>query len=472
MSPELEALARELDELGKTPARREPDVPPDFGGTDWRLVRSIGKGAMGTIYEAEQISLARKVAIKVLPVAVSSSPSRRARFLREAQTLAMLHHPNIVKVYAAGTAGERLFYAMDMVQGTDLRNIKPAGADDVAILGLSAAQALAYAHRCGVIHQDVKPANLLVDGEGNLHLADFGIAALLQGADHVSSSGGTRRYMAPEMQDGRGIASPASDQYALGVTLTELAQGAKDNCIPSDLAAIFNKMTAPEPDTRYPDMETVADDLHRYLRHEPVRAQPPSLVRRFSLWTRRNPAAAIGAVVAAVCLVGFILALAFGFVRSRRALAQTQAARTETEAALMQAQAARTETEAALAQTQAALAQTEAEAAHAAQALAEALTITDINEPDKRDGELQRALAAAEDLAARFPANADIAAAVEQLKKARANHARFLKRRGGMGRRPFRRPPPRRPANNQEDTVHRDAGSVKSGSSPFATDQK
>ena len=458
MSPDLEALARELDELGKTPARRELDVPPDFGGTDWRLVRSIGKGAMGTVYEAEQISLARKVAIKVLPVAVSSSPSRRARFLREAQTLAMLHHPNIVKVYAAGTAGERLFYAMDMVQGTDLRNVKPAGADDVAILGLSAAQALAYAHRCGVIHQDVKPANLLVDGEGNLHLADFGIAALLQGADYVASSGGTHRYMAPEMQNGRGIASPASDQYALGVTLTELAQAAKDNRIPSDLTAIFNKMTAPEPDARYPDMEAVADDLHRFLRHEPVRAQPPSPFRRFSLWTRRNPAAAVGAAVAAVCLVGFILALAFGFVQSRRALAQTQAARTETEAAL--------------AQTQAALAQTEAEAAHAAQALAEALTITDINEPDKRDGELQRALAAAEELAARFPANADITAAVEQLKKARENHARFLRRRGGMGRRPFRRSPPKRPANDQEDTVHRNAGSVKSGSSPFATDQK
>ena len=420
MNPQLEALARELDELGKTPARREQDVPPDFGGTDWRLVRSIGKGTMGTVYEAEQISLARKVAIKVLPVAVSSSPSRRARFLREAQTLAMLHHPNIVKVYAAGTAGERLFYAMDMVQGTDLRNVKPAGADDVALLGLSAAQALAYAHRCGVIHQDVKPANLLVDGEGNLHLADFGIAALLQGADYVASSGGTHRYMAPEMQNGRGIASPASDQYALGVTLTELAQGAKDNRLPSELAAIFDKMTAPEPDARYPDMEAVADDLQRFLRHEPVRAQPPSLVRRLSLWTRRNPAAAIGAAVAAVCLVGFILALAFGFVQSRRALVQTQAA----------------------------LAQTEAEAAHAAQALAEALTVTDINEPDKRGGELLRALAAAEELAARFPANADIAAAVEQLKKARENHARFLRRRGGTGRRPFRRLPPRSPADN------------------------
>ena len=423
MSPDLEALARELDELGKTPARREPDVPPDFGGTDWRLVRSIGKGTMGTVYEAEQISLARKVAIKVLPVAVSSRPSRRARFLREAQTLAVLHHPNIVKVYAAGTAGERLFYAMDLVQGTDLRSVKPAGADDVAGLGISAAQALAYAHRCGVIHQDVKPANLLVDKDGHLHLADFGIAALLQGADHVASSGGTHRYMAPEMQNGRGIASPASDQYALGVTLSELAQGAKDNRVPSDLAAIFKKMTAPEPSARYPDMEAVADDLRRFLRHEPLRAQPPSPFRRFSLWTRRNPAAAAGATVAAVCLVGFILALAFGFIQSRRAFVQTQAA---------------------LAQTQAALAQTEAEAAHAAQALAEALTVTDINEPDKRGGELLRALAAAEELAARFPANADIAAAVEQLKKARENHARFLKRRGGLGRSPFRRPPPRR----------------------------
>ena len=309
---------------------------------------------------------------------------------------------------------------MDLVQGTDLHDAKPAGAEDVAVLGLSAAQALAYAHRCGVIHQDVKPTNLLVDKAGHLHLADFGIAALLQGADYVASSGGTHRYMAPEMQNGRGIASPASDQYALGVTLTELAQGAKDNRLPSELAAIFNKMTAPEPDARYPDMEAVADDLQRFLRHEPVRAQPPSLVRRFSLWTRRNPAAAIGAAVAAVCLVGFILALAFGFVQSRRALVQTQAA----------------------------LAQTEAEAAHAAQALAEALTVTDINEPDKRGGELLRALAAAEELAARFPANADIAAAVEQLKKARENHARFLRRRGGTGRRPFRRLPPRSPADN------------------------
>lgn len=410
MSPELETLARELDELGKTPARRELDVPPDFGGTDWRLVRPIGKGTMGTVYEAEQISLARKVAVKVLPMAVSSSPSRRARFLREAKTLAMLHHPNIVKVYAAGTAGERLFYAMDLVQGTDLRSVKPASAEDVAILGLSAAQALAYAHRCGVIHQDVKPANLLVDEDGNLHLADFGIAALLQGADYVNSSGGTRRYMAPEMQNGRGIASPASDQYALGVTLAELAQGTKDNRLPSELAAIFNKMMAPEPDARYPDMEAVADDLHRFLRHEPVLAQPPSPFRRFALWTRRNPAAAIGAAATVICLVGFLVALVFGFVQARRTLAQT-----------------------------------EAEAAHAAQALAEALTITDINEPDKRDGELLRGLTAAEQLAARFPANAEIANAVEQLKKARENHARFLKRRGSMGRRPFRRPPTSHP---------------------------
>ncbi len=412
MNPDLESLARELDELGKTPARRKQDVPPDFGSTDWRLVRSIGNGSMGTVYEAEQISLARKVAIKVLPMAVSSSPSRRARFLREARTLAMLHHPNIVKVYAVGTAGERLFYAMDLVPGTDLSNVKPAGPDDVAILGISAARALAYAHRCGVIHQDVKPANLLVDEEGTLHLADFGIAALLQGSDHVDSIGGTRRYMAPEMLDGRGIASPASDQYALGVTLEEVMAGAKEPRVAPELMAIFRKMTAQKPQDRYEDMEAVAADLQRFLQHEPVLAQRPSPCRRLALWTRRNPAAAIGTTAALVCLVGFFAALTFGFVQARRALAQT-----------------------------------EAEAARAAQALAEALTITDINEPDKRDGELLRGLSAAERLAARFPANADIADAVGQLKRARENHARFLKRRSGANRPPFRRLPPRRPTS-------------------------
>lgn len=413
MSPELESLARELDDLGRKSARRGPDVPPDFGGTDWRLLHQIGKGTMGTVYEAEQLSLARKVAIKVLPDDVSSSPSRRARFLREAKTLAMLHHPNIVKVYAVGTAGERLFYAMDLVRGTDLRDVKPAGADDVAILGISAARALAYAHRCGVIHQDVKPANLLVDEDGTLHLADFGIAALLQGSDHVDSIGGTRRYMAPEMQDGRGIASSASDQYALGVTLEEVMAGAKDRRVAPELTAIFRKMKAPKPQDRYEDMEAVAADLQRFLHREPVLAQRPSLGRRLYLWTRRNPAAAIGAIAAIVCLVGFFAALTFGFVQARRALAQT-----------------------------------EAEAAHAAQALAEALTITDINEPDKRDSELLRGLSAAEELAARFPANADIAGAVEQLKKARENHARFLKRRSNTRHMPFRRIPPKRQADD------------------------
>ena len=390
MNAALESLARELDDLGKMPARRELDVPPDFRGTDWELVRLIGKGAMGAVYEAEQLSLSRKVAIKVLPAEVSRSPSRRERFVREAKTLAMLHHPNIVKVYAVGTIGERLFYAMDLVRGTDLRHVRPASAEDVAILGLAAAQTLAYAHRCGVIHQDVKPANLLVDDEGTLHLADFGIAALLQGEDSVASVGGTRRYMAPEMEDGRGIASPASDQYALGVTLRELADAAKDRHLAPDFAAILRKMTAQEPGARYSDMDAVAADLRRFLGHEPVQARTASISRRLILWTRRNPSAAIGAMTALLCLLGLVTALVVGYVRTNRALAQT-----------------------------------EAEAARAAQALAEALGTPDINEPDKRDAELLRGLAAAERLAARFPGNADIAAAVEQLKKAREAHARF-----------------------------------------------
>ncbi len=396
MKPELEALARELDDLGRVPARRPaPDYAPDFSGTDFSLVRPLGKGAMGSVYEAEQVSLARRVAIKVLPAAVSANADRRERFMREAKTLAMLHHPNIVKVYAVGMAGGRLFYAMDLVQGNDLNHSRPGSPDDVAIIGIAAARALAYAHRCGVVHQDVKPANILVDPDGNIHLADFGIAALLEGAESVASSGGTRRYMAPEMRSGRGVASPASDQYALGVTLRELADARKGGKASPEFDAILAKMTAEKAAERYADMDAVADDLQRFLQREPVRARRTSFGRRIALWMRRNPSAAFGTAAALLCLVAFVASLAVGYVRTNRALAQT-----------------------------------ETEAANAAQSLVSVITNISREEGDRRSAELTRALATVEQLAERFPANADISNAVGRLKFAQEMHSRIKERRG------------------------------------------
>lgn len=420
MKPELEALARELDDLGRLPARRPPpDSAPDFSGTDFSLVRPLGKGAMGSVYEAEQLSLARRVAVKLLPAAVSASADRRERFMREAKTLAMLHHPNIVKVYAVGMAGDRLFYAMDLVRGSDLNHSRPDSLDDVAIVGIAAARALAYAHRCGVIHQDVKPANILVDPDGNIHLADFGIAALLEGAESVASSGGTRRYMAPEMLDGRGVASPASDQFALGVTLRELAASRKGGKASPEFDAIIAKMTEGKAAARYADMDAVADDLQRFLQHEPVRARRATPARRVALWMRRDPSAAAGAIAAAFCLVAFVASLAVGYVRTNRALRAAESARAETERALEQ---------------------TETEAANAAQSLVSVITGITREEGDRREAELSRALAAVGQLAARFPENVAISNAIGRLKFAQAMHLRMKERRAISPRRQQRTP--------------------------------
>jgi hypothetical protein len=157
-------------------------------------------------------------------------------------------------------------------------------------------------------------------------------------------------------------------------------------------------------------MGAMIDDLHRFLAHKPVAANPPSLFRRFRLFARRNPLAASGIVAASILLAAFVAALAVGYIRTSRALAAT-----------------------------------EREAASAAQSLAMVVTTINVENQDKRDAEITRALTAAEHLAERFPNNAEIAEAVEKLKHAREAHKRFKERRGGemFPRRRFRPPPPK-----------------------------
>ena len=210
--------------------------------------------------------------------------------------------------------------------------------------------------------------------------------------------------MAPELLDG-GTATAAGDQYALGVTLRELAPDGD-----SDFAAICAKASAQNPSCRYESMDAMLEDLRRFLAREPVAANPPSSVRRFRLFASRNPLAASGLVAAAFLLAGLIAALAVGYIRTSRALAAT-----------------------------------EREAASAAQSLATVVTAVHGSDSDKRKAEIASALTAAERLAARFPENAEIARAVERLKSVREAHVRFLERRGGAMRLQHRfRPAPRR----------------------------
>jgi len=372
LTNDLRLLASELDELGKGENSSPPPFPsiPDFEPTSL-----LGCGGMGAVYLARQISLGRDVAVKVVATGVAD----------EARTVAQLHHPNIVQVFSAGGDAESAWFAMELVKGESADNHRFSSIEDVARLGIAVAEALAYAHRCGILHRDVKPSNIFVGADGMVKLGDFGLACLA--SEGIKDKSGTKRYMAPEVTSG-GEVSEASDQYALGVTLRELA-----NAPQPDFAAIISKATAHDPAHRYESVEAMLADLRRFLAHEPVAANPPSLLRRFRLFARRNPLAAFGTVAAAICLMAFVASLAVGYVKTSRALEATHQ-----------------------------------EAARAAQSLAATMTNFDRGERDPRDTELRRALEVAESLAARFPDDETIKASVEAIRKARERRANLPRR--------------------------------------------
>ena len=401
---DLRHLAAELDELGENENSHVPSFPsiPDF-----EPVSLLGMGGMGAVYVARQISLGRDVAVKVMP--------SRGTLPEEARTVAQLHHPNIVQVFSAGGNAESAWFAMELVKGESADRHKFSSIEDVARLGVAVAEALAYAHRCGILHRDVKPSNIFVGESGTVKLGDFGLSCLA--AEGIKDKSGTERYMAPEVLGG-GEVSEASDQYSLGVTLRELVDAQKT--VPPDFTAICAKATADDPSRRYGSVEALLADLRRFLAHEPVAANPPSPLRRFRLFARRNPLAAFGIVAAAFLLVAFVAALAVGYVRTTHALAETERARAQTEQAL---------------------AQTEQEAAFAAQSLVFALTNIDRSQGDVRDAELKRACEAVRSLMVRFPSNETIRASQGRLKYAIEAHQRLKSRRGG-NLRPPRRPPP------------------------------
>ena len=377
LTADLRHLAAELDELGEDENSPVPSFPsiPDF-----EPISLLGIGGMGAVYVARQISLGRDVAVKVVP--------SRGTLPEEARTVAQLHHPNIVQVFSAGGNAEAAWFAMELVNGESADRRRFSSLDEVVRLGIAVAEALAYAHRCGILHRDVKPSNIFA-GEGNtVKLGDFGLSCLA--SEGVRDKSGTKRYMAPEVLNG-GEVSEASDQYSFGVTLRELAEHVGS---PSpDFAAICAKATAHDPSSRYESINAMLADLRRFLAHEPIAANPPSILRRFRLFARRNPLAASGIAATALLLVAFVCALAVGYVRTSRALEATHQ-----------------------------------EAARAAQSLAATMTNFDRGERDPRDTELRRAQEVAEALAARFPNDETIKESVEAIRKARERRARLPKR--------------------------------------------
>jgi serine/threonine protein kinase/WD40 repeat protein len=417
--PELAGQIRELfpalvvmEEFGSVAGqppgshgRGAPDdrrIPRQLG--EYRILREVGRGGMGVVYEAVQESLGRHVAVKVLPFHGLISPTHLERFEREARAVARLHHTNIVPVFGIGAHGGVHFYAMQFIQGqgldavlNEVRRLRgetaPAGGQPltvslahglltgrldagqpapgavtvvargapgpgdsgaapralslagehpteltgpseaqyfrgVARLGVQVAEALAYAHRQGIVHRDIKPSNLLLDTQGAVWVTDFGLVKDESG-DNLTQTGdivGTVRYMAPERFEGRGDAR--SDVYGLGATLYELlalrpafedASRARlvervlheepvpprklDPRIPRDLETIALKALAKELAGRYQTAGEMAEDLRRFLADRPVRARRSSAVERAWRWCRRNPVIAGLLTVVATLLV-------------------------------------------------------------------------------------------------------------------------------------------------------------------------
>ncbi|MBI4569967.1 MAG: protein kinase [Planctomycetes bacterium] len=303
---------------------------------NYRLVRQLGRGAMGVVYLAQDEALGREVALKVLPPLASGDAKAAVRFEREAQAAAHLDHPGIVKVFGAGEYRGLRYYAMTYVAGITLREFidrHDYTMDHAALLAYYIADALAYAHESGVIHRDIKPENILIREEDGMPvITDFGLA---RRADDVrltatGATVGTPAYMSPEQVRGQQDLAALTDQFSLGSVMYELFTGrmafpgevmrevmeailhqdpqparrVRDE-VPEELSIITEKAMRKAPADRYADMRALADDLHRWLEKDPILARPLTPVQRATRWAtkRKKALAIIGASVAVSAVV-------------------------------------------------------------------------------------------------------------------------------------------------------------------------
>lgn len=380
--PSLRILA-DFSDSGSLTSEDSPESPSSELGElgDFRILRELGRGGMGVVYEALQVSLNRRVALKILPFAGALDPRRRQRFQNEAMAAAQLRHPHIVGVHFVGCERGVHFYAMELIEGQTLahylaelrrspalssvRRTSIQSSDEQTTISYETesiarirteastgnfaeyrraaewvrqiAVALDYAHSVGILHRDIKPSNILVDGAGHVWIADFGLAQFGSGETELTMTGdvvGTLRYASPEQVRGdRRPIDHRTDLYSLGITLYELlthqpAFPANDRAelleqvlkteprpprhidphLPRDLETIVLKAIAKEPDERYPSLQALAEDLERFLAHEPIKARRASVKDRLAKWSRRHQSLVrlVGAFLVVLVLVASV----------------------------------------------------------------------------------------------------------------------------------------------------------------------
>ncbi len=340
----------------------DPSSASPEGIEGYELLHELGRGAMGVVWLARERKLDRLVALKLL--VTGANPQFAQRLLREGQSAARLRHPHIVAVHALGRSETGAFLAMDFLEGGNLDEHlagKPIPPRRTAELVAKLADALAHAHASGLLHRDLKPSNILLDAAGEPHLADFGLAAPLEGSGDLTLPGqvaGTPAYLAPELLAGVDRASPPSDVYGLGailyVCLTGRAPFIGDSTaailaqlkdadppaprllqpgVPRDLETICLKCLGKSPAARYATAELLRDDLTRFLRGKTIHARPAGTVEKTFRWCRRHPAAATSVGLATTILLLFAVGGPLIALRIDRARRAAEAAHTETVAA-------------------------------------------------------------------------------------------------------------------------------------------
>jgi eukaryotic-like serine/threonine-protein kinase len=290
----------------------------DFG--DYELLEEIGRGGQGIVYRAHQKSLNRTVALKVIGLAHWATEAHVKRFRLEAEAAAGLNHPCIVPIYEVGERDGACYFSMGLVDGGQLDAVakrEPMPIRHAAELIAKLARTVSYAHEHGILHRDIKPGNILLDATGEPHLTDFGLARLIETEStvtHTLEVLGTPSYMAPEQAVGNNErVSSATDIYGLGSVLYQLLTGHPPFAggttyetvrlvldaeprqprllnpkVDRDLATICLKCLEKDPQRRYSSALALAEDLERWLKHEPIRGRRTGIFTRGRKWVRRN----------------------------------------------------------------------------------------------------------------------------------------------------------------------------------------
>src|SRR6266446_7028339 len=296
---------------------------------DYELQEEVGRGGQGVVFRARQKSLNRTVALKVISLGQWASKAHVKRFRREAEAAASLEHPGIVPIHEVGERDGSSYFSMQFIEGGQLDEVvrrEPMAIRRAVELIAKVARTVHYAHEHGILHRDIKPGNILLDQKGEPHLTDFGLARLVETESTVTRTLevlGTPSYMAPEQAAANNAQlTSATDVYGLGAVLYQLLTGHPPFAggttyetiklvldteprqprlwnpkIDRDLSTICLKCLEKDPKRRYSSAFALAEDLERWLKHEPILARHTGIFTRGRKWLRRNPTTAVLIIV-------------------------------------------------------------------------------------------------------------------------------------------------------------------------------